>query len=62
MSHRLGTLSGTNRPGPLDSYPKTARDFCLFFIAAIAIASLVTATFYPALSKVERAYETNGRV
>jgi len=41
----LGTYRGTNNPGPLDGYPKTARDmsFALILLSAIVFAICIGA-------------------
>jgi len=41
----LGTFRGTNHPGPLDSYPQTARDFnyALIILFAIVFAIIIGA-------------------
>ena len=43
--YHLGTYRGTNHPGPLDGYPKAARDtsFALILLFTIVFAIIIGA-------------------
>lgn len=58
----LGTFRGTNNPGPLDSYPTMARDLSFALIAAAVIAVTAFHLAEKSFERVDRAYQTAGRV